>query len=73
MKEVFLPPQGFNPDESIGLQFNKYFLPPQGSTAGGGIPPVGDDELIEETNGVFDHLLYDQDAGVSGFVLIEET
>jgi len=36
-------------------------------------PPAGDDELIEEANGVFDHLLYDQGAGLDGFVLIEET
>ena len=38
----------------------------------GGSPPAGDDELIEETIGVFDHLTFD-DGTNSGFVLIEET
>jgi len=40
---------------------------------GGNAPPAADDELIEETLGVFDHLLFDSGGGDDGFVLIEET
>ncbi len=62
-------PQGRNKNLDTNSDY-----PPQNFMDGGGpLPPIGDDELIEETLGIFSHLLYDEGAGSDGFVLIEET
>lgn len=67
------PPQGFTPEQ--GLTGNARsstirFLPPQGLSEQG-ISPGVDTELIEETVGVFDSVIYD-DGVETGFVLVEE-
>ena len=40
---------------------------------GGGGPPIADDEIFEETIGSFNHLKYEEEVGVDGFVLIQES
>jgi len=70
------PPQGFTSEQRyliLGRPPHIVFDPPQGIPGQGGGPPAGDDELIEESFGVFDHLLYDEGvSGDEGFVLINE-
>jgi len=67
---LFYSPQHFK----SSIQTNTNY-PPQSFLleAGVGPPPSGDNELIEETGGIFSNLLYDQNGGApDGFVIINE-